>query len=194
MEFKKYAIAIIIAICMILSVPNASFAYDIEAPQYITTEGDTTIIPVFGYVGPFEEIIIPEAPEIYVEIPVKILFAAFDTDNGAVTSPRYTIKNLSAKDDIKVEIEDFTQRINPDIMLTSRLQLNLVNYDNESIVNGIFPSDYTSAKLMKSNLPKFVEGSEDNILEFMIGGTWTGEFDTELHPVFDMTLKFSRAE
>ena len=191
MEVKRNAIAIIMALCMILSVPHVVYA---NTPEYDTTENISEIIPIFGFVGLFESINPPDDPEIYVEIPIEILFAAFNTDNGEVTSPRYTIKNLSTTDDVKVEIQNFEQRDIPYVQLDGKLSLDFVNYDKQTIVDGVFPANYSSPKTFKSNLSRFIDGTEDSTIEFMIGGTWTGEFDTELQPVFDMTLKFSRAE
>jgi len=190
---KKSIWASVLVVCMMLSLFTAVLAEDTPEPTDKTTTAGMEVIPVHGYVGAHTDVVPPSA-EIYVEVPVKILFAAFDSDDGAVTSPRFKITNLSSKTDIAVEIEDFEQRYDSDAILNDRLSLKLVTLDNEDLVSELFPSSYASAKLMTANLSKFVEGSGGNVLDFMVGGTWSGGFDEEIKPMFDMTVKFSEAE
>jgi|GEM_PF-1292983 len=200
---KKSALAGILALCIVFSTFTAVLADEGEAADKINTSG-SEVIPVHGHVGPHAVIIPPDPDdpdgppltdtEIYVEVPVRILFVAFDSDGGAVTSPRYKITNLSETSDVKVEIADFTQRNAPDAELDNQLSLRLVTLANEALVSDLFPADYSSAKLVKENLPKSADGSSDNVLDFMIGGAWSGSFDKEIKPIFDMTVKFSGAK
>ena len=190
---KNTAIAVFLTLCIILSISHAAFAEDETDNPIITTTNSLEIIPVHGYVGPTEDILTPET-EIYVEVPAKILFAAFESDDCTVTSPNFTIKNLSAANDIKVEIENFEQRMDLDIDLDGNLSLVLLNDNNEEIISDLFPSNYSTAKLLCANLPKYEEDSELNQLTFTLGGIWSGSFDTKLHPVFDITIKFSAVD
>ena len=191
---KKAVFVSILALCMCLSIFNVAFAADDPEPNEKITTDTLETITIHGYVGPFAEVVIPDPVEIYVEVPVKILFAAFDTDEGEVTSPNYKIINLSDTNDVKVEIEGFVQQDDPIAILDNQLSLKLLTPDNEDLVSELFPADYSSAKLVKDNLSKNIEGYNDNIIEFMIGGTWSGSFETEIKPVFDMTVKFTGIE
>lgn len=159
------------------------------------------VIPVYGYIGEDTEIVdpdptdptIPPEKEIYVEAPIKVLFAAFESDNGAITSAVYAITNLSTVNNVKVELKNFVQRNNPAVGLEGKLTLDLVDKDGATLVEGIFPADYITAKLVKETLLKKTEGSTDNTLPFAFGGMWTGTYSDELNPVFDMTLQFTTA-
>ena len=198
---QKQLLASILAICMMFTLFNVAFAEDESASEDQITTAGMEVISVHGYVGPFTVVTPPDPDdpdppetEIYVEVPVKILFAAFDSHEGAVTSPKFKITNLSSTSDIKVEIEGFEQRNDPDVILDNRLSLKLVTLDEEDLVSELYPSSYASAKIIKESLSKVIEGSNGNVIEFMVGGTWTGAFDKELKPIFDMTIKFSGTE
>lgn len=201
---RKLRIAVLLVVCVALLVPATSLAaggFDPPEPSYTTTNGadGKEVIPVYGYIGKDTGITDPDPEnpevkpetEIYVEVPVKIMFAAFEGDAGAISSPDYAITNLSTANDVKVEIESFTQRDAANTNLNGGLALTLVDEDGTDIVPDLFPADYTSAKLLKDVLSKKADGSAANVLGFALGGTWTGAFDAELHPEFDMTLKFS---
>ena len=186
----KKMIAIILTLGMALCIPGSAFAAETSA------ENKTETVPVLGYIGPDAYTIPtdPETPsefEIYVEIPVQIMFAAFECDAGDVTSPRFAITNLSEKNDVRVEVERFDKLDNPDIDLDGMLSLTLVDSDGEPLIADLFPSDYSVGKVLAESLAAYVEGSDDNRLEFTVGGTWSGTFDDELHPAFDMTIKLS---
>ena len=194
MKTKIFAVACAAALALSIITPTV-FAEETEPESSVkTTTESVEVIPVHGYIGSDTSIETPPDSEIYVEIPVKILFAAFEKDGGNVTSPKYTIKNLSEISDIKVEVENFEQVSDPAVDLDGKLSLKLVSLVNEDIVPGLFPADYPPAKLLTEKLPKYVEASADNKIDFLIGGEWQGEFDSKLYPVFDMTLKFSVAE
>ena len=197
---KKKTMALLLILCLILSISNAAFAS--SGVEYESAANNVEVIPIYGYLGPDKSIIEPdpddpETPpevEIYVEVPVRIMFAAFESGAGAVASPRFTITNLSEISDIKIEIENFEQRFDPEADLDGMLSLKFVNYRNEDLVTELFPANYPPAKLFTGKLPRYVEGSEDNKLGFMVAGRWNGSFGKELQPIFDMTLKFSAAE
>ena len=189
----KKLIAIILTLGLIGSLPGFVLA---APPETIETSTDSAVIPVLGYLGPDVSVIPPdpETPpelEIYVEIPVQILFATFESGEGLVSSPRYTIKNLSEKNAVKVEIESFNQRADPPVELDGGLSLTLVDYDLVPLISDLFPAEYGAPKLLAAALPAYIEGETDNTLEFMVGGMWTGDFETELRPVFDLVIKLS---
>ncbi len=97
---------------------------------------DTADVPVYGYVGPDAVLIDPEPTEpdskpdptnpeeveyqINVSVPVKILWAVFDSDVdgsgiGTVTSPDYYIRNNSEQLEVAVSATSFAaQSGNPD--------------------------------------------------------------------------------
>ena len=185
---KNKAIAFFLTLCMMLALQNAAFA-DGEIINIITTNNVETI-PIYGYIGPDADIIDPTS-EIYVEVPVKILFAAFESDVGEITSPQFTITNLSTTNNIKVEIESFEQRFDPAINLDGNLSLTLLNDNNEVVIHDLFPSTSPPEKLLCENLSAYEEESANHQLIFTIGGIWNGTFDNKLHPVFDITIKFS---
>ena len=191
---KKRLITAIMALCMVLSLSGTALAN--SQPEHMPTTNSEETIPVLGYLGEDTSVIDPEEPptgEIYVEVPTQIMFAAFESGGGAVSSPKFTITNLSENNAVKVEIAQFTQRNAHDVNLDGKLSLGLVNHQNEPLMADLFPADYTSPKLLAARLPK-AAGTGDNVIGFMVGGTWTGDFTENLHPEFDMTLKFSVTE
>ncbi|MDL2237501.1 hypothetical protein LJC56_06695 [Christensenellaceae bacterium OttesenSCG-928-K19] len=202
---KTMRLVAVLALCVALLVPATGLAagFEPESPANTTTNGadGKEVIPVYGYIGQDTTIVdpdpekpeVPPETEIYIEVPVKVLFAAFESDAGAISSPDYTITNLSTANDVKVEVESFVQRATPAVDLNGNLSLKLVDSKGADIVGGLFPGAYESAKLLAENLPKKADGSDANRLGFAIGGTWNGGFASELHPAFDMTLKFSVA-
>ena len=201
---KKLRVIVTMVLCVILLVPATGLAageFDPSTPTNTTTNGTDgkEVIPVYGYIGEDTTIVdpdpenpeVPPETEIYMQVPVKIMFAAFESDAGAISSPQYTLTNLSTANDVMVEVNNFAQRSNPNVDLEGKLALNLTDYAGVSLVSGVFPATYPPAKLLKDVLPKKADGVTDNQLEFKVGGTWSGAFNKELQPAFDMTLKFS---
>ena len=192
----KKTIALFLVLCMAVFVPNAALASN--SFETTTTDNSSETLPVFGYIGSDTHTIppdpeVPQELEIYVEVPVEIMFAAFESDEGAVTSPKYAITNLSEINAVRVEIESFEQRESPAIDLDGKLFLTLVDNNNEPLIAELFPSDYATGKVMTESLAAYVDDADDNKLEFMVGGFWSGSFDVGLQPVFDMTIRFSAA-
>ena len=188
MKKKTIAIALTIALAFTLSIGALAGEND-----YIAT-GALEVIPVLGYLGPDSEIVVPEpVPEIYVELPVKIMFAGFEADAGIIRAPVFAITNLSAKNDVKVEIAQFEQRTDPIVDLDGKLYLKLVDTLGEDLMTDLFPGDYSVNHPFIESLPRFVEDSEtqNNRFEFTLSGFWSGAFDAELQPAFDMVIKLS---
>ena len=195
---NKKIFATILAVCVMVSLSSAALADDDNLLDTKETTKSAEIIPVFGYVGP-DAIITepdPELPgtpsaEIYVEVPVKIVFIAFESSNGIVASPKYTIKNLSTLNDLKVEIENFSQSNEAAEPLNGQLTLKLTSHEGADLVPDLFPSNYSTKKLLTDNLPKMVDDSDANHLGFVVNGNWSGSFDSTILPEFDLTVKFS---
>ncbi|MDL2224827.1 hypothetical protein LJC20_01250 [Eubacteriales bacterium OttesenSCG-928-M02] len=189
--FKKSIMALM---AFILLVPTTGFA----AGEGGTGVGEETI-PVYGYIGEDSEIIdpdptdptIPPEKEVYVEVPIKMLFAAFEGDGGAVTAPNYTITNLSTANDVKVSVKNFAQRNGLEVDLDGKLQLDITDETGSPRISGAFPADYTQPKVLAETLSKKTESGTGHILPFSIGGTWSGAFTKDIRPVFDLTLEFT---
>lgn len=201
---KNFRAIIAFVLALMLALPATGLAaggFDPPGQSSTTTNGTEgrQVIPLYGYIGPDTIIVDPDPTdpevkpetEIYVELPVKILFAAFEGNNGAITSPDYTITNLSTANNVRVEIADFAQKGGSD--LGGQLQLDLVERSGGTLVSGVFPASYPPTKVFAENLSKN-NGGSDNVLEFGVGGSWSGDFVGERNPSFAMTLLFSVVE
>ena len=196
---KKKLLAVTLAFGMMLLVPHSALAEEANQNQsYLGTSAEEEVIPVHGYLGPDSHVVDPggdeEETEIYVEIPTKVVFAAFESDAGEVVSPRYTITNLSAISDLKIEIESFTQKNESNASLNGQLTLKILTHEGNTLLADLFPAEYPARKLLCERLPKAVDGSQENKLGFMLGGNWSGNFKQEIQPIFDMVVKFSIAK
>ena len=196
---KKKSIAILLTLTLVMA--TWVFAAEEEPEQELseqTVTEETGIVPVHGYLGTDATVIVPEpeesATEIYVEMPMRLLFAAFERDGGVVSSPTYVITNLSAANDVRVELESFVQRNEAEVPLEGQLSLKLVTEEGEDLVTGLFPSEGLLNEALAERLARQGEETEDSQLLFMVGGTWDGPLDRELQPVFDMTLRFTGVE
>jgi hypothetical protein len=200
---KKKAIAMMLALALVMTA--VAFATEEgtgqETEQEVTEKTVTEaqdVIPVYGFLGVDAEVIVPDPmrpeTEIYMEVPMRLLFAAFEGDNGAISSPYYAITNLSTVSDVRIEIESFVQCNAEEVPLEEQLTLKLLTETGEDLVTGLFPSEGAQEQALVERLPKWDEETEANQFLFMVGGTWDGEFHYGLQPVFDMTLRFSGAE
>lgn len=99
--------------------------------------------------------------------------------------------NLSTVSDVKEEVQNFTQRGSDSTSLGGKLALTMTGYAGNNLLTGLFPRTYPPSKLLKENLPQKADGSNSNVLEFSIGGNWSGAFDAELYSLFDMTQQFT---
>jgi hypothetical protein len=175
---------------------------EIEYQDVNGNSGITGQIPVYGYIGADADIDdpdpedpnVPPEPNVYevnVSVPVKIFWAAFESDNGAVKSPNYKIKNNS-KDtgtnnhDLDISLIGFeaTAGAAQDLVTAGELTLNLIGDIEAGNVVGTTPATavaLTTAKELPANITWI----------FKIGGAYTGGFTTELNPVYNMVLEFS---
>lgn len=202
---KKRIAVILLAAAVLIQLPEfhsqAAGSFTPPDPSYNESNGvdGKNVIPFYGYIGEDTNIVDPDPtdpevkPEtqIYVEVPVKVAFAAFKSDGGTITSPEYQISNLSTNNAVKVEVENFVQTDPSD--LEGKLSLNLLTLEGSDLLDGLFPASYPPAKVLKDTLAKKSEGSTDNTIDFKIGGNWSGGFNKQIEPAFDMTLKFTVA-
>ncbi|MCL2332007.1 MAG: hypothetical protein FWC54_00775 [Actinomycetia bacterium] len=198
----KKIIATTLATMMLLSsVAAPAFAAGgsiAPSTSYTDIQGDSAqnaVIPVYGYVG--EDAAItdtdpgnPATPptvtpyEINVSVPVKIIWAAFQTGGGVVTAPNYSIKNNSANNDLDVTLTSFTARSSSaNTAVDSNLVLNIVGTQMaQTDVVGYTGSTPYSAVLGKSAT-----------WNFTLGGMYSGAYGADYNPAYDMTLTFALA-
>ena len=196
---KRKRFAIVLALCAALLVPQAVYAGEaVLPPDYMETNAEVEVIPVNGYIGRDTETIIPDedgqSAVIYVELPVCVVFAAFESGGGLVSSPQYTITNLSEENDLRISLEGFAQTNAGTVPLNGGLRLDMLSHEGEALAAGVFPADYAEEKPLCERLPQKTEGSEDNQFGFKLGGSWSGGFAADIQPSFEMTLRFSIVE
>ena len=171
-------------------------------------------IPVYGYIGPDTTIVDPDPenpdkpPEfnmtdINVAVPVKILWAAFASDNGDITSPTYQIKNLSLDNDLDVSIINFEEMpgINTDAAdLKDKLTLKIVSAGSQLGDVDLIDSShaYTDFKATPYTAPAPLEKGEvglPKIWNFTIGGEYSGTFDDNQYtPMYNIEFQFELAQ
>ncbi|MCL2332064.1 MAG: hypothetical protein FWC54_01060 [Actinomycetia bacterium] len=169
-------------------------------PAYRDIQGDseqTATIPVFGYVGEDATITDPDtgdptkppvvtAYQINVSVPVKIIWAAFQSEAPAITAPNYYLKNNSAVNTLDVTLSSFKARNTvANTAVDSKLTLNLTGA--QMAKTGIFAAGngYTGTTAF---LTAFAPGAQWN---FSLSGMYVGDFATPYTPVYDMTLTFA---
>ncbi|MDR1299852.1 MAG: hypothetical protein LBJ84_06350, partial [Oscillospiraceae bacterium] len=132
--------------------------------------------------------------EINVSVPVKLIFAAFEADAGAVTSPAYYIKNNSDAA-LSVTVDSFDERYSAGLTLTKEppntneirlklqgagasLGIGMANYleDSDSI-------DEALCTLQGA-------GTVGDMYHFTLGGEYNGAFGTAKTPKYFLVLKF----
>jgi hypothetical protein len=168
-------------------------------------------IPVYGYVGPEDELIDPEpedpdkppiVAEVNVSVPVKIIWAAFEPESpgpsAPIAAPNYYIQNHSSKYDLKVKVERFQPRVSAgNTGVDGYLELNLIGKANEFELTNVLADG-------AGGVPSFpVAGGSEIVFSgtlykggtkwgFTLGGTWSGAFNSNAYtPVYDMILLFS---
>jgi hypothetical protein len=188
-------------------------------------------IPVYGYVGEdIEDVIDPDPKDpdvnpfpyqIDVSVPTKILWAAFESDLGAVSSPEYYIKNNNAQTpngkDVSVTVYSFSKRAEGthqgeneaiDRYLNLYITPTGVGF-NTTNVNGvqILKGDNTSVTYIASTTPQTkilcTNGSVNNSASlgatkwtFKIGGAYAHASNPEgwtraYTPEYDLVFKFA---
>jgi hypothetical protein len=224
-EMKKL-IAIVAVAVMVLSLGTvAAFAADQDFPfdelkttqsaVNVTADEDDAVghtIPVYGYVGPLGKVkeenegdegnkdVSPIVTPINVSVPTKLFWAAFESDKGNITAPKYKIEN-GADYDVNVVLTSFTNangNASDNDYVDKYLDLNLVNDGSTTV----FGSNGT-AVVKKGNVADYLgdDTDEDVTLgklssksawNFSFGGEFKGDFpDTTWTPKYTMVLTFS---
>jgi hypothetical protein len=180
---------------------------------------DNVKIPVYGYVGADAKItdpvpgtgtdptVKPEAVpyQVNVSVPTKIIWAAFESDGGAVTSPTYHIVNNSYTNNLTVTLVSFTKcylgkATTDNDFVDPNLTLNITAdgspFTQSSVVAGngtsaIYFGDSTAnGTAIVGTLAKKVN-TTTYPWNFKITGTYVGSYATAREPVYTMTLKFA---
>jgi len=197
----KKIITTILATMLLVAVAAPAFAAGTITPStsYTDIQGDSAqnaVIPVYGYVGEDAAITDPTptdpgtAPtvtpyEINVSVPVKIIWAAFQTGGGAVTAPNYTIKNNSANNDLDVTLTSFAPRSSSsNTAVDSNLVLNIVGVGGTEM-NQTSVVGYTGTTPYSTT---FAAGASWG---FTLGGQYSGAYGSDYNPIYDMTLTFA---
>lgn len=160
-----------------------------------TTTGGNSV-PVYGYIGEDAELTDPDptdpslppvvdpsaGTDMELSVPVKLMWAAFASDGGSVTSPDYTIENKSLFA-VDVEMTSFTQTNGVSV---SGLTLNLVGASGGmTSINDVLSASATAFGTLDAAAGINAERG------FSVGGSYTGSFATVLQPEYSMVLTFS---
>lgn len=202
-KFFAITCALIFVMCMSLtafaapSLPAIGTNDDAE----IDTSNNEVETPVYGYVGPdalitdpvptdpgTEPDVDPVATDMEISLPVKLMWAAFASDGGAVTSPTYTIENKSAFA-VDVELTSFDQTNTVrNATKDAQISLNLV---------GLGESWGTASNVVGMTVPvnagTLTASGATASKTFTIGGTYGGSFADPYQPTYNMVLTFSIA-
>jgi|AKZA01.1.fsa_nt_gi hypothetical protein len=194
---KKLVYAVITTVIVATTMVNVS-ANQLPAPVFenrvVDTDNPTTEVPVFGYIGPDAEILDPENPndplvvnplvtDMSVSVPVRLVWAAFASDGGEITSPEYTITNNSpfAVDVELTSFENTTPAGNQNAEADANIVISLTDLNPLA----------TNVVGMTTPLPIQTLSAENGSTKFKIGGTYTGSFATAYQPTYRMVLTFS---
>ena len=123
-----------------------------------------------------------------MSVPVKIIWAAFESDAGAISAPNYKIINNSAANDVDVTLTSFSgSSTNTDnAIVDPNLVLNLTGSEMAGNVvtgNGA-TATYLTIPASKGTLNSRSEWT------FSLGGMWSGGFTTAYTPTYEMVLTF----
>jgi hypothetical protein len=217
----KKSLSILLAVIMAVSLASfPALAGDLptdDSVAYISLKGEYGAktsdlippeIPVYGFVGPDDEIIDPDPEdpdkppiivEVNVSVPVKIIWAAFQGGSGVITSPEYRVINHSSTRDLKVKMLSFQPRSGaPDnANVDSKLVLNMLSTAGQfgasnNISNG---NGSTAAFPVYAGNPLAFSGTlahGNGEWKFKLGGMWNGSFPSvHYKPIYDMVLEFN---
>jgi hypothetical protein len=183
-----------------------------DTPTDGEAEGD---VPVYGYVGPYAEAIDdndedPDTDEtdkdtppkfiyhVNVSVPTKLIWAAFQENDGDVQSPEYHIRNNGTKD-LDVTMVSFEAKedggnvLPANLAIDKDLTLTVVSddFDEQEVVSAGDPS--ASYDINNASLGTLEQGTA-NQWNFEFGGNYGGEFGDAKTPEYVMTLKFAVAD
>jgi len=112
---KLFSIVLAASFLLCLSVPAFAEFKPTDGTNNtidVPAAAEDHTVPMYGYVGP-DALIIDDPPDdpdapptviLGVSIPVKLLWAAFESDGGDITSPNYFIQNNS-EFDVKITVK-----------------------------------------------------------------------------------------
>ncbi|MCL2826033.1 MAG: hypothetical protein FWD72_01360 [Eggerthellaceae bacterium] len=143
-------------------------------------------IPVFGYVGEDADLSDPANPRYYdisVSVPTRLMWAAFESEEGKIVAPNYQIVNRSTQHDVAVELTSFEADGPDNAYVDSMLVLNLTGElaFTGVVDNGTYKAANKDMGVLES-LGTWV---------FSLDGTWNGDFDKAYTPKYKMVLTFS---
>jgi hypothetical protein len=155
----------------------------------------TKDITVYGYVGE-DGTINPGVPptvtphEVNVSVPTQMMWAAFESDAGAIDAPGYYIKNNSQTSDLKVTVTGFAATGADNTTIDPNLTLTLTGAELSTSASALVTTgSYLTANTTKAT-PTFAAG---NTWNFNFGGTWAGIFgSTAYNPSYTMSFLFEK--
>jgi hypothetical protein len=160
----------------------------------------------FYFLGPYQT---KKSAGINVSVPVKMLFAAFESEEGKVTSPVYKIKNNNTKAGVKVTLMEFVPRDLDQLILTPAATALMLKPNEISLRLSGPAVDFGTTGFLEPQggqtaIP--TPGGEMGTLNaatgensstdgsFTIDGTYMGDFLPARFPVFDAVFKFELAD
>ncbi|MDR1328089.1 MAG: hypothetical protein LBK23_00605, partial [Oscillospiraceae bacterium] len=136
--------------------------------------------------------------EINVSVPVKLIFAAFDTDAGDITAPVYHIKN-NGKNTASVTVDGFDEIDGDELTLTkdppgaNGLQLKLEG-TGASLGTGMTDYLEISSSINEPLCTLQGFGEADDTYYFTFSGKYNGAFSTVRRPEYFLVLKFGLSQ
>ncbi|MCL2324664.1 MAG: hypothetical protein FWC48_03740 [Actinomycetia bacterium] len=130
-------------------------------------------------------LIYDEIPQIDVSVPVKLIFAAFRSDKGAITAPSYYLQNRG-QTPVEVKLTSFTVDVSAGLVLTSdpkksdelALKLQGLGAANDWLTPG-------SANKALGTIPV------GDRTDFTLSGRYTGGYFAAKTPRYFVTFEFS---
>ncbi|MDR1272853.1 MAG: hypothetical protein LBK04_07700 [Clostridiales Family XIII bacterium] len=217
---KAKLISSLALIAMMVSMFTMFAFADGSLPDHVdygSVEGDsaeTAKIPVYGYLG--EDVNIdpgtgddePDVKpyEVNVSVPTKFIWAAFETDDGAISSPVYHIRNNARVEgndhsrDLNVRMFKFEREaVNPSNdeidkylrLLLSKADSNTFNGPDISLISG----NGTNASYGSSTPIGSAKLGANSQWDFKLTGTYDSKigrgFDKAYTPKYTLTFEFS---
>jgi hypothetical protein len=136
-------------------------------------------------------------PEINVSVPIKLIFAAFETDSGAITAPNYHIKN-NGEDDVDVTLNGLTVETADGLALvaappgTGEINLTLQGTGTNPPL-----SDTGYLTEAVTNVPLGTLTAADGAADtwnFTLTGAYNGSFAEAKKPVYLITFSFALSD
>lgn len=136
-----------------------------------------------------------EGHHLNLSVPVKLLWAAFEENEGTIVSPTYQVINHSPQVTVAIQATLTNDTYyDPDGTLDSDISLILVGISQTADGRPVTPITPTDALAFnESHTLGNIDAGER--LGFQIGGTYAGIIpESSLHPVYGMSFRFSLVE